>query len=370
MMKYETREGLQVNILRWFLIGLGGLAILATVLPFIPSNSSAIRIWDFPRTQVAVLLATVLLATPFLLPLRSRRTGAFAALMAAALGWQAYAIWPYTPLVETQAKELASCSTDSRVTLLVANVLIENRTAAPLLALVKQVRPDLVLLMETDNWWDAQLDPLKEVYPYAISHPQENSYGLHLFSRLELIEPEVRFLVEQEVPSIKTGVRLPSGAPITLHGLHPKPPPLQDTEDRDAELLIVGKEVRDEPAPSIVAGDLNDVAWSRSNSLFQEVSQLLDPRIGRGLYATFNADWPLLKWPLDHAFFEESFRLMDVAVLGDIESDHFPFFVALCHDPAAPDIQEQPEPEPSELEAADEAIEDGREEAREERMRR
>ncbi|HSP25449.1 MAG TPA: endonuclease/exonuclease/phosphatase family protein [Saliniramus sp.] len=354
-----------MKLLRWILTGLGGLAILATVLPLLPSNSSAIRIWDFPRTQVAVLLAAALFATPFLLPLRRRRTGAFAALVAGALAWQAYAIWPYTPLVETQAKELASCPSDSRVTLLVANVLIENRNAAPLLALVERVSPDLVLLMETDAWWDARLAPLKETYPHEIAHPQEDSYGIHLFSRLALIEPEVRFLVEEDVPSIRTGLTLPSGTPIKLYGLHPKPPPLQDTEERDAELLIVGKEVRDEAAPSIVAGDLNDVAWSRSNSLFQEVSGLLDPRIGRGLYATYNADWPLLKWPLDHAFFHESFRLLDVAVLGDIGSDHFPFFVALCHDPSAPAVQEQPEPEASDLEEADEVIEEGREEARE-----
>ena len=49
--------------------------------------------------------------------------------------------------------------------------------------------------------------------------------------------------------------------------------------------------------------------------------------------------------------------------MGDIGSDHFPFFVALCHDPAAAQIQDQPQPEPSDLEAAEEVIEDGREEA-------
>ena len=354
-----------MNVLRRVLIGLGGLAILATVLPFIPSNESAIRIWDFPRIQVAVLLAAVLIAVPFLLPLRRRRTWGFAALVAGALGWQAYAIWPYTPLAETEAKALASCATESRVTLLVANVLIDNRDAAPLLALVEQLSPDLVLLVETDSWWDARLEPLKRAYPHAINHPQEDSYGMHLFSRFAMIGPEVRFLVEDHVPSIKTGLRLPSGARIDLYGLHPKPPPLQDTAQRDAELLIVGEEVRRDAAPSIVAGDLNDVAWSRTNALFQKVSGLLDPRIGRGLYATFTADWPLLKWPLDHVFFEESFRLRDIAVMGDIGSDHFPLFVALCHDPAAPALQKQPEPEPSDLEAADDAIEEGLEEAEE-----
>lgn len=178
-----------------------------------------------------------------------------------------------------------------------------------------------------------------------------------------LFGPEVRFLVEDYVPSIKTGLSLPSGARIDLYGLHPKPPPLQDTERRDAELLLVGQEVQKQAAPSIVAGDLNDVAWSRTNSLFQEVSRLLDPRIGRKPYATFNADWPLLRWPPDHVFFEESFRLLKIAVMGDIGSDHFPFFVALCHDPAAAQIQEQPQPESSDMEAAEEVIEDGREEA-------
>jgi endonuclease/exonuclease/phosphatase (EEP) superfamily protein YafD len=354
-----------VRILRWVLIGLGGLAVLLTVLPFIPSNEAAIRVWDFPRIQIAVLLAVVLIVTAFLLPLRSRRTLAYAALLAGALGWQAYAIWPYTPIAETEAKVLASCEPDSRVTLLVANVLIENREAGPLLALVERVSPDLVLLVETDSWWDRQLEPPKDAYPDAISRPQEDSYGPHLFSRFEMIGPKVRFLVQDYVPSIKTGLRLPSGARIDLYGLHPKPPPLQDTEQRDAELLIIGEEVRQERAPSIVAGDLNDVAWSRTNSLFQEVSGLLDPRIGRGPYATFNADWPLLKWPLDHVFFEKSFRLLDLAVLGDIRSDHFPFYVALCHDPRGPEVQDQPQPEPSDLEAAEEVIEEGREKARE-----
>jgi hypothetical protein len=62
-------------------------------------------------------------------------------------------------------------------------------------------------------------------------------------------------------------------------------------------------------------------------------------------------------------FFEESFRLLDVAVMEDVGSDHFPFFVALCHDPAAGEMQEQPQPEPEDLEAAEEAVEEGREEA-------
>lgn len=229
--------------------------------------------------------------------------------------------------------------------------------------MVDDIDPDLILLLETDAWWDDQLEPLGDVYPHAILHPRENSYGIHLYSRFTLIDPLVRYLIEEDVPSIKTGVLLPSGAQINLYGLHPKPPPLADTEERDAELLVVGKEVSDGIIPSIVAGDLNDVAWSQTNTLFQEVSGLLDPRIGRGLYPTFVAMLPLLRWPVDHVFFDQSFTLLDLAVLEDIKSDHFPLFVALCHDPSAAARQQKPEAEPGDLEAADEAIEEGREAA-------
>jgi endonuclease/exonuclease/phosphatase (EEP) superfamily protein YafD len=97
----------------------------------------------------------------------------------------------------------------------------------------------------------------------------------------------------------------------------------------------VAREVAATRTPAIVAGDLNDVAWSRTNQLFQEVSGLLDPRVGRGLYSTYNANWWLLRWPLDHIFFEPSFRVQGLRRMGHIGSDHFPVVISLCHDGGA-----------------------------------
>lgn len=349
--------------IRWGIFGAGGVAVAATLLPFIPSDQWWIRIWDFPRIQLAALLGLLLAAAPLLIPWRSPLGRVFLLALAASLAWQLYRIWPYTPAFPPQAKAVASCPAESQVRLLVANVLIDNEEAGPLLDMVRGVEPHVLLLVETDEWWDRQLQPLRDTYPHGISRPRDNGYGMHLFSRFQLIDPEVRFLLDEYVPSIKTGLRLPSGSRIDLYGVHPKPPPRQDTARRDAELLIVASEVREGAAPAIVAGDLNDVAWSRTTRLFQEVSGLLDPRIGRSPYATFNANWPLLRWPLDHVFFEESFWLLDIAVMEDIGSDHFPFLVALCHDPAAAGAHTEPRPEPGDAEDAREQIREGREEA-------
>jgi len=159
-------------------------------------------------------------------------------------------------------------------------------------------------------------------------------------------------------------VLLPDGGTFSLWAVHPTPPrPGDDTDQRDAELLIVAKEVGAQEAPAIVAGDLNDVAWSSTTTLFQEISGTLDPRIGRGLYATFNANWPLMKWPLDHLFASDEWTLVEFRRLSDIGSDHFPILVELCHQPHAAVVQEPDQPESGDREEAEEHIEEGRDAA-------
>lgn len=342
-----------------FLVATGVLAIAASIGPYIPSSAALVRVTDFPRLQIGLLLAALLILTPFVLPWDNRGVWAFAGALAIAAASQAWAVLPYTPLHPRQAASTASCGEGATVTLLVANVLHSNRAAQPLLDLVAEMEPDVVLLSETDAWWDAALGPLKARYATTVAVPQENHYGMHLFADLPLEDPQVRRLVEQEVPSIRAGVRLRNGQIFDLHGLHPRPPPLSDTEERDAELLIVAREVRERTRPAVVAGDLNDVAWSASTRLFQSVSGLLDPRIGRGPHNTFHAQRPWMRWPLDYVFFDKAFALISLRVLPSIGSDHFPLFVSLCLEPGASPGHDAPEAEPEDLERARRMIRDG-----------
>ena len=98
---------------------------------------------------------------------------------------------------------------------------------------------------------------------------------------------------------------------------------------------------------------MNDVAWSRTNYLFQRASGLVDPRIGRGLYNSFHAEYFFLRFPLDHFFHSNHFRLVELKRLAYFGSDHFPMFIHLSYEPEAQRQQKAPEADASdETEAA------------------
>lgn len=62
------------------------------------------------------------------------------------------------------------------------------------------------------------------------------------------------------------------------------------------------------------------------------ISGLLDPRIGRGMYNTFHADYWFMRWPLDHLFHSDHFKLKSVKRLPGFGSDHFALFTELVYE--------------------------------------
>lgn len=305
------------------------LALIAvSILPLWWTDRWWVRMWDFPRLQVAPLL--VLVGAGLFFVKLGRWRWPLVGGAAAALAWQVSHFLPYFPPYPEAVADTASCPPQRQLSLLNANVLMTNREYGKLLGIVEQRRPDVLLLLEPGADWAGAVEPLRALYPYQLSEPLPNTYGLILMSRLPM-DGRIEHLLQPGVPSARARIRLPGGEQVSLHAVHPEPPlPGDDSGERDAELVLVGREVRDEGRAAIVIGDLNDVGWSRTSRLFRKVAGMADPRVGRGFYPTFNANYPLLRWPLDHLFVSPHFELMQIDLLPDIGSDHLPIYFRLC----------------------------------------
>ncbi|WP_343856350.1 endonuclease/exonuclease/phosphatase family protein [Aliiglaciecola litoralis] len=291
---------------------------------------------DFPRLQFAIFIAALLIAEFMFLNLQSAFTWLLISIATLCLIWQLWWILPYTCLWRKEVQKATNSCFENQISILTANVLTPNRKANRLIQLVREHKPDVLVTLESDQWWEDQLKVLETDMPHTIKCPLDNLYGMHIFSRLPLDEQEISFLVEKDVPSIHTTIKLRSGTTVRMHFVHPAPPsPTENPEsaERDAELVIVARSVAESDKPVIVTGDLNDVAWSATTRLFRKISGLLDPRVGRGMFNTFHADIPFLRWPLDHLFHSQHFTLNSIKRLPSIGSDHFALLTKLTFSP-------------------------------------
>ncbi len=362
-----TRDGTGYRLFRWILFALCITLIVFTFVPqVIRADWWALRALDFPRLQLFIACLVVLAA---MVPLLSRQKiftlpNVLFVLLLGAGALQGLRILPYTFIWSDQTHAAAPGEGGTPLRLLAANVLMDNREAGLVLEQIREYEPDLVVLTEPDDWWNEQLRPLHSAYPHRVEVPLGNYYGMILLSRKPLIDAEVAYLVESDIPSIHTRIEH-DGHRIELRFVHPRPPAPGEaltTTERDAELLIVGREIAQAGGPAIVAGDFNDVAWSRTTRLFQRISGLLDPRRGRGLYSTFHADYFFMRWPLDHVFHTEHFELGRLERLGHIGSDHFPILVDLQLTASAAAEQEPLSPDRGDQAEAEAEIEDAQQE--------
>ncbi len=337
----------------------GSIGLLMTLLPLSKADHWWIRIFDYPRLQITFFLLLGILFFIFLYSSKRWEKTAWLSVLGLAFIYQATWIYPYTILAREQVKAVEKEDYPS-IKLLMANVLMENRNSEPLHKIIRREQPDIILLLEPDTWWKNQFTSLHGDYPYRISQPQDNTYGILFYSRFPLEGGKVNFWVDPKIPSIQTWVRYTDGREIALYGIHPTPPVPghnDDSTERDAELIMVAREVKDKKYPIIVIGDLNDVAWSHTTRLFQRISQLLDPRIGRGTFNTFPSGFPIIRWPLDHIFHSEEFELASIQVLEDIGSDHFPILVDLAFTGLDSEEKKVDSPSPQDLEEGRETIE-------------
>lgn len=331
------------------------ILFLTAALPLLPVDQWWIRIGDYPRPQLLVAYLIMLPAMGFFRHRRGAWVAASALLVAAAI--QLFWIHPYLPWAARQVQQARSQNSADQLRLMAANVLEDNQNAQALLGLVAERNPDLLVLCEVTHRWANEISELNQRFLFNRVHPLENGYGLAIYSQLDVSRCELRGMVKDSIPSFDADVVLRNGHTVRVFAIHPNPPrPGEDTTKRDAELILVGREVQDDPSV-IVLGDMNDVGWSRTSDLFRETSGLLDPRIGRGFYPTFDATSWIMRYPLDYVFHSDDFRVAHLEVLPSIGSDHFPLWIQLSHEPSAEPTQNPPDLDAGDREDASDAVE-------------
>ena len=209
-----------------------------------------------------------------------------------------------------------------------------NKKAQPLIKLIETKKPNLILAMEVDEWWDKQLKVLENECPYSQHTINEVTYGMVLFSKFPLENVGVDYLNNKNVPSFESTIVLSHSKYFNLHCMHPVPPThFENIPDNSGQqenaLEKLGQQIIDRKFPAIVAGDLNDVVWSYVDRLTGTEDILYDVRVGTGFYNSYNADNILMRWPLDHVFVTKEFKLKKLERLPKIGSDHFPIYVEL-----------------------------------------
>ena len=321
----------------------GSLIILFSFLPLIKSTYWWIRILDFPRVQIAFFSLLTLIVYVYYVHINTLFQGFFELMLALAFVNEVIHIYRFTIFSPIQALRSRIKAPKNSFSIMISNVRMSNTRYDKYLKVVKETDPDILLINEPGHQWAQELAVLDNTYPYSIKCPLDNTYGMVFYSKFKIVEKQIRFLVEEGIPSFYSIIELPSGKRFDFFTVHPQPPHLnKNTDNREAELLLVAKEIQATSYASIVAGDLNDVAWSHTTNLFRKISGLLDPRIGRGFYNTYNALVPFFRYSLDHIFYDPAFRLIRMRRLPKFGSDHFPILVRLNYEPLEADEHEVP----------------------------
>ena len=86
-------------------------------------------------------------------------------------------MFPYTLFARVQVERSRNPSEESGLSLLFANVLMDNRNAARLREIVREADPDIILAVETDEWWMQQLAEFEQTHPHVVC-TSVNTYGM------------------------------------------------------------------------------------------------------------------------------------------------------------------------------------------------
>lgn len=191
---------------------------------------------------------------------------------------------------------------------------------------IREQKPELLVLEEVTESWMQALSGLTNPLPYCVSSPREDNFGIALFSKYPLIGKNILFLGEAGVPSIWASVKV-DGRVLDILATHPLPPVSPEYALlRNEQLDRVAESIKGR-SPFLLLGDLNMTPWSPYFQRFITQTGLRDSARGFGSQPSWPTHFSFLGISIDHCLHSEEIGITNRKIGSRVGSDHFPLII-------------------------------------------
>lgn len=307
------------SIERLFKLAAAGL-VAVSLLPFAAELSWVLELTSHFRVQY-LASSLVLLAW-----LAARRELGWCVALGVCATVNAVPLLGYLP-TGSEARGASAVTLD----VMSVNVSFRDYPAEPLLAMLREQAPDLVVVEELTPRRAADLRTLDALFPHRLEQPEQGAFGIGLRSRHPLESAELFML--GTTAAVEARVRTPAG-PVTVIGVHLRPPTSRAwAAERNRQLERLAERVAGIDEPLVVLGDFNITPYSPYFAAWLERTGLEDTRRGRNVSRSWPTFLPILGIPIDHVAVSDEFRVIAHRRLSAFGSDHYPVLARLDLDP-------------------------------------
>ncbi|MEM9941205.1 MAG: endonuclease/exonuclease/phosphatase family protein [Planctomycetota bacterium] len=239
-------------------------------------------------------------------------------------------IWCAYPIAISYVPALQPPPGPQRIKVMSHNVLGINRQYVDVIHQVREVDPDVLLVVEySRNWLDA-LELLNEQFPYRIEQARWHGFGIGLFSKYPIEKQIVVQLTGDTTdnPLIVGHINI-GNQTVRFAGLHSLSPTNRFRMNlRNQQFQDAAEYLKTSDLPTLVLGDFNCVPWSFFLHDFAQTTGYRDSRIGFGYQGSWPDFLPALI-PIDHAFASRLIHVHTRRIGKRCGSDHCPIILEI-----------------------------------------
>ncbi len=217
------------------------------------------------------------------------------------------------------------------------NVLATNEEFDSIVAFIREVDPDILVLIEMRPDLPSRAPWIAEHFPVSKQIPVWGGGGIAVYCRTDAkdyqVEFEVQNFVTRVMPTIVTKITNAQGDRqvelVAMHTFSPTPPQRALLRDKQIRKFLEWSGERDKPL--CLVGDLNTTPWTQS---FWELERagFRDSRRGSGNSASWPAWLGAAGIPIDHALTRGECTITNRRVhTVDAGSDHRPIEFTLSY---------------------------------------